>query len=245
MKTTFRTLALAGVLGASLLGAQASTTAQTPAAGCGAAATPAAGMMDHGMSTPAMDHGGHGMDMATPGAMHGQHVEFDQMYIDMMIPHHESVMALAETALPELTDPRLKEIAQAIIDAQGPEIAELEQLRAEWYGSPEPAAMDDAMMGMMMEAMPGMGSAEHQMQVMSAEWQVQTFCAAANKDLAFIDQVIPHHQMAIDSSEIAVEKAVHPELKAIAERVITDQEAEIDELEAIRADLTGAATPAS
>ncbi|HVL25723.1 MAG TPA: DUF305 domain-containing protein [Thermomicrobiales bacterium] len=238
MKTTIRTFALAGVLGASLLGAQTSTTAQSPTAGCGALATPAAGMMDHG-------HGGHGMDMGTPGDMHGQHVEFDQMYIDMMIPHHESVMALAEVALPELTDSRLKEIARAIIDAQGPEIAELEQLRDEWYGSPEPAAMDDAMMGMMMEAMPGMGSAEHQMQVMSADWQVQTFCAAADKDLAFIDQVIPHHQMAIDSSRTAVEKAIHPELKEIAARVITDQQAEIDELEAIRADLTGAATPAS
>jgi uncharacterized protein (DUF305 family) len=248
MKTTLRTFALAGVLGASLLGGSA--IAQTPAApGCGDIATPAAhsGTMDHGhgqdMSTPAMmeSHGEH--DMGTPAMMHD--VKFDQMYIDMMIPHHESVMALAEVALPELRDPRLREIAQAIIDAQGPELQQLQQLRTEWYGSPEPAPMDGPMMDMMMEAMPGMGSAEDQMNIMSAEWQVQSFCAADNADLAFIDQVIAHHQMAIDSSVIAVEKAVHLDLKAIAEQVITAQQAEIDELNTIRANLVEEATPAS
>jgi len=237
MKTTLRTITLATVLGASLMGA----SAQTPeAAGCAAVATPAAGMIDHGhgghgMSTPAMMEDHH---MGTPGMMH--EAEFDLMYIDMMIPHHESIMALAEVALPELTDPRLREIAQAIIDAQGPEIEELQQLRAEWYGDADTVSMDT-----MMEMMPGMGDDDEMMMQMSAETQVRAFCAAENKDLAFIDQVIPHHQMAIDSSEMAVAQAVHPELTAIAEQVITAQQAEIDELEAIRAGLTGEATPAS
>jgi uncharacterized protein (DUF305 family) len=249
MKTTLRTLVLTGALGASLIGA--TTVAQTPAAsGCDDLATPASGMADHGhgghgASTPEMTEGHGGHDMGTPGMMQGEMVEFDQMYIDMMIPHHESIMALAEIALPELDDPRLQEIAQAIIDAQGPEIEELRLLRGDWYGSPEPAMMDDAMMGMMTEMMPGMGSADDMMMQMSAEAQVQAFCAAGDKDLAFIDLVIPHHQMAIDSSMIAVEQAAHPELVAIAERVIAAQQAEIDELETIRAELTGVATPAS
>jgi uncharacterized protein (DUF305 family) len=247
MNMTFRksarTLAMASVLGASLMGA--TSFAQTPAAtGCDQMGTPAASpdMMDHGamsgMSTPgAMDHG-----MSTPEMMH--EVEFDQLYIDMMIPHHQSIMALAEVALPELTDPRLQEIAQAIIDAQGPEITELEDLRTGWYGSLDPA-MDDMTMDMMMEAMPGMGSMDEMMAQMSAEVQVQTFCAAPDKDLAFIDLTIPHHQMAIDSSEIALDKAVHPEINVIAEQVITAQQAEIDELETIRVELTGNATPSS
>lgn len=236
MKTTLRTLTMTGVLGASLLGGAA--TAQTPAApGCGQIGTPAAtpGMMNHGSM------GGPGM--STPEMM--QEVEFDQMYVDMMLPHHESIVVLAEVALPLLEDPRLQEMAQTIIDTQSAEQAELRDLREEWYGSPDPAPMDEMMMDMMMEAMPGMGSAEEQMNIMSAEWQVQTFCASDNYDLAFIEQTIPHHQMAIDSSEIAVEQAVHPELVEIAEEVITAQQAEIEELEAIRADLTGEATPAT
>lgn len=232
MKTTFRTLTMTGILGASLLGGSAA--AQMPAAsGCGQAGTPAAtpGMM--------MDHGS--MDQGTPMAEMMMEVEFDQLYIDMMLPHHGSIVALAEVALPLLEDPRLQEMAQNIIDTQTAEQAELRDLREEWYGSPDPAPMD----AMMMEAMPGMGSAEEMMNLMSAEVQVQTFCAADDYDLAFIEQTIPHHQMAVDASETAVEQAVHPELAAIAEGVIEAQQEEIDMLETIRAELAGEATPAT
>lgn len=230
LRKTLRTFAATGVLIASMIGVSA--VAQTPeAVGCGPAATPAAtpGMMEHGMGTQEMMH----------------EMEFDQLYIDMMIPHHESIIAMAEVALTELEDPRLQEIAQTIIDTQEPEQDELAALRAEWYGSMEPAMMDDMMMSMMMEAMPGMGNADEMMMQMSPELQVQAFCAAEDKDLAFIDMTVAHHQMAIDASETAVEQAVHPEIQAFAERVIADQQREIDELEAIRAELTGEATPAS
>jgi len=229
IRITARGILVAGVFSAFLLGAAAG--AQTPeTSGCGQAATPAAAMasMDHGDATPAM-------------AM--AQVEFDQMYIDMMVPHHESIVALAGVALPLLEDPRLQEIAVTIIETQTAEQVELEALRTEWYGSPEPAPMDDAMMAMMMEAMPGMGTAEEQMRIMDAGWQISAFCAADSYDLAFIDQTIPHHQMAIDASEIAVEQAVHPEIATIAREVIAAQQAEIDELEMIRAELTGEATP--
>ena len=79
--------------------------------------------------------------------------------------------------------------------------------------------------------------------MMDAQWQIQTFCTAANYDLQFIDQTIPHHQMAIDSSKSAITQAVHPEIVTIAQRVIADQQAEIDELEMVRAELSGEATP--
>lgn len=246
MKIALRTFVMTTILGASLLGGVAA--AQTPgsSAGCDHMGTPAAndGMMDHGqgghddhgMSTPEMMHDDHGM--ATPGMMHD--VEFDLMYIDMMIPHHESIIALAEVAQHELTHPRLIEIAEDVIEFQSAENEAMMELRDEWYGDAAPVSMD------MMMGMPGMGTDMEMMnQQMSAEWQVETFCAAEDKDLAFIEQVIPHHHMAIDSSEAALEQAVHPELVAIAELVITAQEQEIEELEAIRAELTGEATPAA
>ncbi len=67
--------------------------------------------------------------------------EFDLAYIDMMIPHHESIIALAEVALPELTDPRLIEIAHAIIDTQTVENETMHQLREEWYPGAETVSM--------------------------------------------------------------------------------------------------------
>lgn len=207
--------------------------AQTPKAeGCEVAATPAA--MNHG----AMGHG-------TP--MAGMHeVEFDQMYIDMMLPHHQSIIALSESALPQLTDSRLKAMAQDIIDSQTGEQEMMRNLREAWYGSSEPEPLDDEMMMVTMgHSMCDDMDMDQMMHIMDADWQVETFLAADDPDLAFIEQTIPHHQMAIDASEVALEQAVHPELKEIAQDVIDAQQREIDTLEDIRAELTGDATPAS
>lgn len=78
---------------------------------------------------------------------------------------------------------------------------------------------------------------------MDPQWQMQTFCVAADRDLSFIDQIIPYLQMAIDISEAAPDRAVHPELVVIANDVITAQQAEIMKLEIIRAELIDQATP--
>lgn len=181
------------------------------------------------------------MDMSSP--MAGMDMEFDQNYIDMMIPHHASIVALAEAALPKLTDTRLKEIAENIISAQTAEQEELRGYREAWYGSPDPMPMDPTMM---MDMMPGMDMSPDEMAMqMDPAAQVAAFCAAADPDLAFIDLVIPHHEMAIASSRAALEQATNDELRAFAQRVIEDQQMEIDELSGIRMDLAGSATPES
>jgi uncharacterized protein (DUF305 family) len=186
-------------------------------------------------STPAADHAMGDMEMGEMG-------EFDLAYIDMMIPHHQSIIALAEVATPELRDPRLVELAGAIIDTQAEEIDELMAFRDEWYPDAEPVSMDMMMMAMPsmdMSATPSMG------QLMDSEWIVMAFCAAEDMDLAFIKLTIPHHQMAIDASEDALELAVNQELVAVAEEVIEAQQEEIDLLMEIQAEITGEATPAS
>jgi uncharacterized protein (DUF305 family) len=224
-RSTIRTFAVACISLVSMMGAP--VVAQTPqAGGCAAIATPA-------VSTDMHQHHGD-MHESTPESMpemdHGDmHIEFDLMYIDMMIPHHESIIALADVARYELTDPRLIQMAEDIVATQDAEIEELQTLRDEWYPDAAPVSMDA------MHGMPGMSGDMGTMdQQMSAEWQVQTFCAADNKDIAFIEQVIPHHQMAIDTSEAALEHAEHQEIGDIAQRVIEQQEAEIKELEAMR-----------
>lgn len=204
--------------------------------GCaGVLATPSTSMADHDA-----------MQAATPG-MHDmgsmeEEVAFDLAYIDMMIPHHQSIIALAQVALPELSDPRLVEIAQAVIETQSAEQDHLQMLRDEWYPDAPPVSMDA-----MTEVMPSMASMpmDSMMPLMSPGWLVSTFCSAENPDLAFIQLTIPHHQMAIDASDDAVEEAEHEELVEIAKGVIEGQQAEIDELNQIHAELTGEATPAA
>lgn len=53
-------------------------------------------------------------------------------------------------------------------------------------------------------------------------------------DPGFIDAMIPHHQSAIDMSKVALEKGEHAEIRELAQRIITAQQAEIDKLEAWR-----------
>ncbi len=124
------------------------STPSTPLT-CDATATPAA------MS----GHGDHGSPEAEQAAVEP---EFDVLYIDMMLPHHSSIIALSEAALPELTDPRLKDMARDIIRAQSSENEQLTQWRIAWYGSGEPV-MDDASMTLMLEAMP-IGTMDEMMQ---------------------------------------------------------------------------------
>jgi uncharacterized protein (DUF305 family) len=198
-----------------------------------------------GASTP--DAIAHEMPMAgTPGAgTDHMAMEFDQMYIDMMIPHHESIIAMAQAALPRLQDDRLREIAQAVIEDQGAEIVQLQEYREAWYGDPNPMPMDEAMMVAMDEMMPGMGDMAAMQMQMDPNALVAAFCAGKDPDLAFIDLTIPHHQMAIQASKAAMEQATHDEIRLVAERVIDDQQREIDELTAIRQEFTEAATPSA
>lgn len=240
----FRTLAALAIIAIAIVavvpvarGATQSSSTPTPQYSCdnvSARATP--GMPMGTMETPGMGMPG----MATPGSGGmGMNMSIDmgQMYINMMVPHHASIIALSEAALPELTDERLKSIAAGIIDKQTAEIEELGQLRRESYGDSTVMPMDNQMMDMMMQMMPGMGSREDMSSQMDPDTQVATFCAAENPDLAFIDLVIPHHQMAIMSSQHVVESDAPQPVKDFAQRVIDDQQAEIEKLEEIRADL--------
>ena len=58
---------------------------------------------------------------------------FDKGFIDNMIPHHESAIAMANVALEDSENPEIREIARAIVDAQEREIERMRGWRNEWY----------------------------------------------------------------------------------------------------------------
>lgn len=60
---------------------------------------------------------------------------YDKRFIDLMIPHHEAALMMAEDALKNATHPEIKEMAQKIIDTQQKEIEQLKAWRTQWYGS--------------------------------------------------------------------------------------------------------------
>ena len=54
--------------------------------------------------------------------------------------------------------------------------------------------------------------------------------AMVKDDQTFIEQMIPHHQEAVDTSKIIIAKTNDPELKQFAQKVINDQNKEIGEM---------------
>ena len=53
-------------------------------------------------------------------------------------------------------------------------------------------------------------------------------------DERFIDAMVPHHDGAVDMARVALKNADHPEIKQLAENIITTQRAEIEELKSIK-----------
>jgi len=60
--------------------------------------------------------------------------EFDQRFINAMIPHHEGALVMAEQVLEKSERPELREVAQAILATQQAEIDQMQQWRQAWYG---------------------------------------------------------------------------------------------------------------
>ncbi|MBD2316422.1 DUF305 domain-containing protein [Phormidium tenue] len=75
-------------------------------------------------------------------------MQVDQHFIEMMIPHHQDAIAMADLALTRSQRPEVKKIAEAIKQDQTREIQEMRTWYKQWYGKEVPlTSMTD--MGMM------------------------------------------------------------------------------------------------
>lgn len=84
------------------------------------------------------DHDGHDME-SMDGMMSDDEMEalasaegdeFDTMWLELMIRHHEGALAMAETALDDAESPATLDLAEAVITSQQAEIDEMSALLA-------------------------------------------------------------------------------------------------------------------
>ncbi|MFA5552649.1 MAG: DUF305 domain-containing protein [Trueperaceae bacterium] len=159
-----------------------------------------------GGQMPGMMHG----DAGTPGLEGLAGGEFEVAFMSMMIAHHQGAVAMADWVLERGDEPEVLGAARAIQAAQGPEIERMTAWLREWYGADVDAgyaATMEADMGGMMAAM----------------------AAGADPDTAFLEEMIRHHQGAIDMAQLALERATHAELRELARDIIVAQAEEVNQ----------------
>ena len=149
---------------------------------------------------------------------------FDLRFIDAMTPHHQGALDMAKEAKEKSQRPEIKKLADTIIKAQTKEISELQAWRKQWYPSASAMPMaHNAQMGHMME----MNADQIKGMMMSQDLGAKD----AEFDLRFINAMIPHHEGAVVMAKDASTKSTHPEIKKLAQDIISSQQAEIKQME--------------
>ena len=189
----------------------------------GAGITSAAVQLGSMMNDGAMGNQNGGMgsmmgDGMGSGGMMGSFDEdklFDLQFIDQMTMHHEGAIMSSEHMISDSKRPELRKLADNIEESQSGQIDQMQEWRDEWYpDAGQTSGMPAGMMEGMMEGMMG-GS-------------MQEMMGGDATDEMFLRMMIPHHQMAVDMSEKALDEAEHPELENLARKIINEQTAEIE-----------------
>lgn len=170
-----------------------------------------------------------GMDHSMAMDLGPADADYDLRFIDGMILHHQGAVVMAEEALEKSTRPELKQLSTEIIAAQKQEIAQMQGWRTSWYANAPSTPMGySSSMGHMM----AMGQAQMNSMMMSGDLGA----ADAQFDLRFINAMIPHHEGALVMAKDALEKSARPEIKQLAQTILSSQAGEISQMQQWRKD---------
>lgn len=148
----------------------------------------------------------------------------DAHFIEQMIPHHEDAIVMARLAKEKAQSLEVQGLADAIISTQSQEIERMKLWYAVWYGRELPTR-EDAM------THHGTMSGERlYMGMMGDDSDLARLENAENFDIAFIEEMIPHHQMAVMTASMLKNGTNRPELVALSDSIITAQTSEIEQM---------------
>jgi uncharacterized protein (DUF305 family) len=139
----------------------------------------------------------------------------DEMFIERMIPHHDDAIAMAELALERSERPEIRQLAEDIRRSQTAENAQMRDWYREWYGGAPDIGGE---MGM------GMG-------MMSETTDMRALESAPDFDKEFLEQMIPHHEMAVMMTSMVGNRGGRQELRELADSMRRAQSREIELME--------------
>lgn len=167
----------------------------------------------------------------------------DVAFAQMMIVHHQGAIQMADLAPSRAQNQDVLALAARIKAAQAPEIDQMTSWLTAWGAAPSmmSGSATSGMGGMDMGgmdmggttsaaessamSMPGMMSGDQMQQLESA--------SGAAFDKMFLELMIVHHQGAVEMAETEIADGSNPEAVALAQKIKSDQTAEIAEIQAL------------
>lgn len=136
----------------------------------------------------------------------------DVTFAQMMIPHHEQAVEMANLALQDRAkaSAEVRQLATDISKAQGPEIETMKAWLSSW-GAPTGMSMDHSMPGMM---------GDDQMK------ELETATGAAF-DRAWLTAMIAHHEGAVTMANDVLATTSNEEVRTLAQAIVDGQKKEI------------------
>jgi uncharacterized protein (DUF305 family) len=129
-----------------------------------------------------------------------------------MIPHHESAIEMAKLAQQKASHSEIKTLAGDIIASQSDEIIKMRYWYERWYGI----------------EVPKQDTANRMTSMMHNANDIDNLRGAVDFDKVFLEEMIPHHQMAVMMANMLDNATNRQEMKTLANDIITAQTKEID-----------------
>lgn len=157
----------------------------------------------------------------------GERSAADVMFVRMMIPHHEQAIEMSDIILAKSDIPAdTTALAEKIKAEQAPEIDQMTTWLDQWGQPPGPR---DGHRGHGGGGMPVMGNDMSMMDGMLSADELQQLFDAEGTDAArlYLEQMIAHHEGAIDMAQGEVADGTYPPTVALARSIIDTQQQEI------------------
>jgi len=157
------------------------------------------------------------------GSGGGDFNKADVTFTQSMIPHHEQAVQMAKMAKQHASTAEVKNLADKIESAQGPEIKTMKGWLKDWGKSESGGSMSgmDHGSGSNMD-MPGMMS--------DGEMAGLNKATGATFDKMFLTMMIGHHTGAIEMAKTEQAKGKNADAKALAKKIEAAQTTEIAEM---------------
>jgi uncharacterized protein (DUF305 family) len=148
----------------------------------------------------------------------------DAHFIEQMIPHHTDAITMAKLAQAKAQKPEVKLLANTIIESQSKEINQMKTWYKDWFGKEVPT-------GTTVMKQHGMRSSNSMhMGMMGDNTDNSRLEEASDFDTAFVEEMIPHHQMAVMMATMLKNGTQRPEMKQLADNISTAQTKEINQM---------------